>query len=510
MNIKIILLSVCLALMAVPLRAQGGSSAKQAKAAELNALLKTKGWTLSDIAKYIPYDIVTVDAAFNSWCKVKNIVFYKTVNGQLSAVMPGDADGSTRADYKEKVNVEVPAGYFDAWKKFFADRCRQHGTAEYVLSDYQQGRLSLADCISRMKALDDTQGNAAYMRDFVLYAVKKDPGAWDSLYAALGDVFRKSSKAGICLAAMLCRTTSDTKKWTAVWKLAPVSKYYYGCDDETYKTFAGYSAQTGINPVKGEYGGCLSGINTYFDGRVVMRNDNAAISTSELKSVENRLDVYKGQGYTFLYSPKGDNLYGFLKKKGTPFHLMKVTDPILWGANAKHTGGEQFDLCAGYTLNGEGEVTGGQFIDKTLQDYVPGAGNRQYSAGEIDSAKDEYRKKQEELAAQQAEYDLEEQDKEDIMFMDQQAKRLMKKYGEKPVWAMAKFRPYEGMPSGILDEFVMVLRGIKFKMWRRVVDYRWSGEVYRLSETVPVSQNDDIIVYCRGGKVIIVDHKGRL
>lgn len=506
MNKKIIILSVCLALIVVPLRAQGGSGIKQAKTAELNALLKTKGWTLSDIAKYIPYNIVTVDVAFNSWFKAKDIVFYKTTNGQLRAIMPTDADGNTRADYKEKVGVNVPVGYFDAWKKFFADRCRQHGSAEYVLSDYQHGRLSLTDCISQMKASEDPKSYIAYMRNFVLYAIKKDAGAWNCLYAALGDVFKKNDKTGICLAAMLCRTTDDTKKWIAVWKQIPVNKYYYGCNDETYKTFGSSS----IDAVKGEYGGCLSGINTYFDGRVVMRSDNAAISTSELKSVESRLDVYKGQGYTFLYSPKGENLYGFLKKKGTPFHLMQVSDPILWGANTKHTGGEQFDLCAGYTLNEKGEVTGGQFIDKTLQDYVVSSGKRQYSADEIDAAKNKYKEKQEEIAAQQEEITISQEDKEDIIFMDQQAKRLMKKYGEKPVWAMAKFRPYEGMPSGILNEFVMVLRGIKFKMWRRVVDYHWSGEVYRLSETVPVSQNDDIIVYCSGGKVRVVNHKGRL
>lgn len=73
---KKIILSVFLVLMVVPLHAQGSSSVKQAKTAELNTLLKSKGWTISDIAKYIPYNIAMVDASFNLWLKTKDIVFY--------------------------------------------------------------------------------------------------------------------------------------------------------------------------------------------------------------------------------------------------------------------------------------------------------------------------------------------------------------------------------------------------------------------------------------------------
>lgn len=94
------------------IKAQNASSVKSAKTAELNALLKTKKWSISDIAGFIPYDISMVDASFNTWLKSKEIVFYKEVNGQKKLVLPEEVDNDLKADYKDKLGVETPANYF--------------------------------------------------------------------------------------------------------------------------------------------------------------------------------------------------------------------------------------------------------------------------------------------------------------------------------------------------------------------------------------------------------------
>jgi hypothetical protein len=73
-------------------KAQNASSVKSAKTVELNALLKTKKWSISDIARYIPYNISMVDASFNTWLKSREIVFYKEVNGQKKLVLPEEVD----------------------------------------------------------------------------------------------------------------------------------------------------------------------------------------------------------------------------------------------------------------------------------------------------------------------------------------------------------------------------------------------------------------------------------
>lgn len=99
-------------------KAQNASSVKSAKTVELNALLKTKKWSISDIARYIPYNISMVDASFNTWLKSKEIVFYKEVNGQKKLVLPEEVDNELKADYKDKLGVETPANYFSEWKNF--------------------------------------------------------------------------------------------------------------------------------------------------------------------------------------------------------------------------------------------------------------------------------------------------------------------------------------------------------------------------------------------------------
>lgn len=502
-HFKYIFITVCLVFIASSLWAQGGPSAKQDKIKELNTLLKSKGWTISDIARYIPYNIVMVDASFNSWLKTKEIVFYKSSDGQNRAVMPSDVDSNIKAGYKDEITLDLPDGYLNTWKEFFAERCRKHGTAEYILKDYQDGKLSFDNCINQIKAAEDINSYSAYMQDFVLYAIQKEPQVWKSLYASLSDISKKSKKVGLCLAAMLCRTTNDPAKWITIWKQVPVNKFYYGCGEETYKSFKSYDIRNGINKTKGEYGGCLSGINTYFDGRVAMRSDSITLPINTLKYVEKEtycLDKYKNQGYTFLYNPKGDCLYGFLMKKDDTYYKLQPTNPTLWGTDEKHFNAEQYSLCAGYTLNEKGEITGESFLGNTLQGLMAEMGKKQIGIEEINNAVEEYKSVQAAKEAQAA----------DENFMDRQIKQLIPKYGEKAVWAMSKFSPYQGMPSGILDEFMMVLQGVKFKMWKQVLDRSWPGQVYRLGNMVPVSRDDDIIVYCYGGKVQKVIHKGRM
>lgn len=49
------ILTICFALFSfMTTKAQNASSVKSAKTVELNALLKTKKWSISDIARFIP------------------------------------------------------------------------------------------------------------------------------------------------------------------------------------------------------------------------------------------------------------------------------------------------------------------------------------------------------------------------------------------------------------------------------------------------------------------------
>ena len=176
------ILIICFALFSyLTIKAQNASSVKSAKIVELNALLKTKEWTISDIARYIPYDISMVDASFNTWLKSKEIVFYKEVNGQKKLVFPEEVDNDLKAEYKDKLVVEAPANYFSEWKSFFAKRCYAHGTAEYVLAKYQNKEITLKECIDKLKNAEDQKSYVSYMKSFVFYAMQQEPTAWDDL-----------------------------------------------------------------------------------------------------------------------------------------------------------------------------------------------------------------------------------------------------------------------------------------------------------------------------------------
>lgn len=499
-------LTSCFALLAsTMLMAQNTTTIKSTKTAELNTLLKTKGWTLSDIARFVPYDISMVDASFNSWLKSKDIVFYKEDNGQKKAILPEEIDKTTKADYKDKLGIEIPSNYFNIWKEFFAKRCYNHGTAEYVMEKYQNKEISLKECIEKIKTAEDQKSYIAYMKSFVFYALQQEPTAWDDLNTALKDIIVKNKKTGTCLAFMLCRTNNDPKSWISIIKQVPkTNKFFYGCADDTFRdddTIVG-TALNKIEPTKGkdEFGSCLSGVNLYPDGRVIMRRKNANLPTSALRSVEEQtecLSKYAGQEYSFLYTPNGENLFGYLQEKGALYYKLQPNKPTLWSADIKHTAGEQYELCAGYKLNSNGEVIGESYINMSRNDLAaqlkqPIKGIEEWSS----------------LGSQLGEYQAQKaQEKADNDFMYQEVTQLRKKYGNKPVDAMIKTAPYVGMPEGILQEFVATIKSTKVKLWERVPHPIWNK--YRLCGLIR-SLGSNITVWCLNGEVRYVYHDGRL
>ena len=114
--------------------------------------------------------------------------------------------------------------------------------------------------------------------------MQQEPTAWDDLNGALKDVIAKNKKTGTCLAFMLCRTNSNPKQWVSIIKQVPrPSKFYNGSSDDSFREDATImtTALNKIEPInyKDEYGGCLSGINLYLDGRVTVSYTHLTLPT---------------------------------------------------------------------------------------------------------------------------------------------------------------------------------------------------------------------------------------
>lgn len=257
-----------------------------------------------------------------------------------------------------------------------------------------------------------------------------------------------------------------------------------------------------IEPInyKDEYGGCLSGINLYLDGRVIMRRTNANIPIATLHSVQEETDclsAYKGQDYTFLYNPNGENLYGFLQEKGGCYLKLKPVKPTLWSANTKRLSSEQFELVAGYKLNSAGDVIGESYIGMSKQRLSEELKKPLMGYEDLVS-----------LGAQASEYKRQEEiNKADNEYMYKEVTQLRKKYGDKPVDAMIKIEPYVGMPEGILNDYIGTIKGIKVKLFERVYHSVWNK--YQLCGLLR-SLGNNITVWCLNGVVEHVYHDGRL
>ena len=304
---------------------------------------------------------------------------------------------------------------------------------------------------------------------------------------------------------MLCRTNSDPKQWVSIIKQVPrPSKFYNGSSDDSFREDATImtTALNKIEPInyKDEYGGCLSGINLYLDGRVIMRRTNANIPIATLHSVQEETDclsAYKGQEYTFLYNPNGENLYGFLQEKGGCYLKLKPVKPTLWSANTKRLSSEQFELVAGYKLNSAGDVIGESYIGMSKQQLSEELKKPLMGYEDLVS-----------LGAQASEYKRQEEiNKADNEYMYKEVTQLRKKYGDKPVDAMIKIEPYVGMPEGILNDYIGTIKGIKVKLFERVYHSIWNK--YQLCGLLR-SLGNNITVWCLNGVVEHVYHDGRL
>lgn len=343
------------------------------------------------------------------------------------------------------------------------------------------------------------------MKSFVFYAMQQEPTAWDDFNGALKDVIAKNKKTGTCLAFMLCRTNSDPKQWVSIIKQVPrPSKFYNGSSDDSFREDAKImtTALDKIEPInyKDEYGGCLSGINLYLDGRVIMRRTNANIPIATLYSVQEETDclsAYKGQEYTFLYNPNGENLYGFLQEKGGCYLKLKPVKPTLWSANTKRLASEQFELVAGYKLNSTGDVIGESYIGMSKQQLSEELKKPLMGYEDFVS-----------LGAQASEYKRQEEiNKADNEYMYKEVTQLRKKYGDRPVDAMIKIEPYVGMPEGILNDYIGTIKGIKVKLFERVYHPVWNK--YQICGLLR-SLGSNITVWCLNGVVEHVYHDGRL
>lgn len=432
-----------------PILAQNNDNGlRQQKEQELKTVLRSKDKKMADIARFIPYDIPLVDRSFYEWTKDR-VVFYKDGEGGKVAVTPDEIDKNIKADYARNLTLQLPDSYFEEWHSYFNQRCYDRNEGAAVTDRYFRSQIDLGTCLERFSKAENTAGWVPYIKRLVFTALKADRSNWQQLFNTYQSLPDRASKARTCLGAMLCRTTSEVKKWVAVMKLFPRAKaFYYGAEDESYANDNDILDGDAVldDKTSDTYGGCLSGFILYPDGRIIMRRTVDGCEYSErmqaqINALRDVLTDYLGQGYTFMYDPKGEVLFGLLKKKDTSQAEGKVLNPVVWKSTVRHVPGETFDLVCGCKFNSDGSL---------ISDYY-------FSKASAQEAR-EYFLYQEQNEADFHEYTERRQEAERQRQVDEAYgeyyNQLAKKYGKKAAWSIMKLDVFVGMPEGLLREFV--------------------------------------------------------
>lgn len=437
-----IILALSIFCLTPPLAAQNSDGLRQQKEQELKAVLKSKNKTMSDIAKFIPYNIPLVNRSFYEWTKDK-VVFYRVVGSNLVAVKPNEIGENIKADYAKNVTLRLPESYFQECQSFFEQRCYDQNDGEAVMNRFFHSQISLGTCLEKFGKAENTVSYVPYIQELVLKSVKDDGNSWQQLFSLYQSLPDNATKAKTSLGAMLCRTTPEVKKWVAVLKLFPRAKtFYYGGGDENY--IKDKSILDGEAPLPGKssdtYGGCLSGFVLYPDGRIIMRRttDFCQYSQriqSQLELLTNAITPYNGQGFTFMYSPSKQICLGLLIDEGTANNLDGVVKhPVLWHSSGHYVPSDTYELFAGCIFNNDGTLQKESYFGKATA---------QAANDRIDKFEEMKEQAKEQAKQQQVDSAYEE-------YYNQ----LARKYGKKAAWSIMQLDVFVGMPEGLLKEFV--------------------------------------------------------
>ena len=297
---------------------------------------------------------------------------------------------------------------------------------------------SLTDFIDGMK-------NSSNPEQFVPQ-IKKEltpylngPGSRKTIKEAFQYFLGKNDKIATCIGYLLCQSGRDPKEWYEIIKQLPAPKKFYYQDED---------CQDDEETI---YGGCLHDVILFSDGRVAILNipeadidnyDNLASLTSRMPEFVN--DFYNNNKQAFLYDPSGKCMFGYFKEKGTEIYANMNPDCSVFERPARdnrlyqYKDHLQYELVAGINLDFNTGVFKPTYYGYDTPD----------EAIKVKGQKIQIAEKKIKNAARNKHAQME--------------KVLVQKYGRKAFDAMENFRPYIGMPEGIVREYKLVMKDVNF------------------------------------------------
>lgn len=325
---------------------------------------------------------------------------------------------------------------------------------------------SLTDFIDGMK-------NSSNPEQFVPQ-IKKEltpylngPGSRKTIKEAFQYFLGKNDKIATCIGYLLCQSGRDPKEWYEIIKQLPVSKKFYAQKEEY-----------GSNSEDTIYGGCLSNIILFTDGRVVILDipeadidnyDNLASLTSRMPEFVN--DFYNNNKQAFLYDPSGKCMLGYFKEKGTEIYDNMNPECSVFERPARDNRLHQ------YKDNLQYELVAGINLDFNTGVFKP----TYYGYDTPDEAiKAKGQKKAEAIKKYNATL---------TKMLQAQKTALIKKYGEKAYNYIKQGKIYVGMPAGILTEYKEIQAdGTAVQLFSFKGTFRNNAGVYSLYEPSGIFQ----------------------
>ena len=277
----------------------------------------------------------------------------------------------------------------------------------------------------------------------------------------------KNDKIATCIGYLLCQSGRDPKEWYEIIKQLPVSKKFYAQKEEY-----------GSNSEDTIYGGCLSNIILFTDGRVVILDipeadidnyDNLASLTSRMPEFID--DFYSGSKQAFLYDPSGKCMLGYFKEKGTEIYDNMRPDCAVYERPAidnrlhQYKDNLQYELVAGINLDFNTGVFKPTYYGYDTPD---------------EAIKAKGQKKAEAIKKYNATL---------TKMLQAQKTALVKKYGEKAYNYIKQGKIYVGMPAGILTEYKEIQAdGTAVQLFSFKGTFRNNAGVYSLYEPSGIFQ----------------------
>lgn len=289
-------------------------------------------------------------------------------------------------------------------------------SAESVWIAYQADPNKMYTFIDAITNSDSPKDFIPYVQRFVNANIKRGVD-WDVLYDELKEtILPKDSDVATYFGVSLAQNTESYSNMIKALDVLPKTH-----------TFDNYFIEDAV---------------IYPDGRIVIviNGDESKLKYGRLiytlfeKDKEpNIISPFETNIQVLLYQPEGNSMLGIFKYAGTK------DDYSFTPKTAKEN--DKLELYVGIYLNKNGEKVG----EKCIQyDSFAQAYNAEVKAGQIAEKKIKN-------AARNKHAQME--------------KVLVQKYGRKAFDAMENFRPYIGMPEGIVREYKLVMQDVNFNAY---------------------------------------------